>query len=322
MTGPYPSNLLAVSIGKEANYGSPAAPALSIPVTACDPTDAHIPIPDASWQGAPVTSYAHAPGPIAGALQLAGPVYADAIGFALAGMLGDVVTTLGSPNSHAIALNCAGSQQTPSYTLNTGDGLHCLQWAGLKFASLDLAMAGDGLFTWQATAAALPAVEGAPPARNYSSAAPFAGWRGTVQLGGTTEAMLLAAGVSLSRNIVAQRNTDGARAPYNHRPEEVTVTGTLEVALRSDTYRQQYVNGTATSIDISAAQGVGAGLQQVKLHASSAIFTDVHQVYGGDWVELAIAWTADANTTDIGASGGHSPIKTTLKNTIGAGVYA
>jgi Phage tail tube protein len=322
MTSFFPSDLLAASIGKEAVFGTGVAPALSIPVTDCGPADAHAPIADAAWRGAPVTSYGHAPGPLASVVQLAGPVYADAIGFPLAGVLGDLVTTVGAPNTHAIALQCAGRQQTPSYTINTADGLHCLQWAGCKFANVQLAAAGDGLLTWQATVTGLSAVEIAAPARNYSNLAPLAGWRGAVQLGGATEAMVLAMSVTLDRNIVAQRNTDGARAPYGQRPEELTASGTLALAMRADTYRQQYVNGTTTSVDLNFTQGAGGALQQVKLHASLVTLTDVHPTYGGDWVELDMAWVADANTTDIGASGGYSPIKATLKNTIGAGIYA
>jgi hypothetical protein len=63
-------------------------------------------------------------------------------------------------------------------------------------------------------------------------------------------------------------------------------------------------------------------LRQVGLHCSKAFLTTVNRTYGSRWVELTVNFTTDGNTTDVGASGGYSPIKATIKNTVGAGVYA
>jgi hypothetical protein len=42
---------------------------------------------------------------------------------------------------------------------------------------------------------------------------------------------------------------------------------------------------------------------------------------GKDYVEVPITWTAIANTTDIGTSGGYSPIKVTVQNAVTSGTY-
>jgi hypothetical protein len=42
---------------------------------------------------------------------------------------------------------------------------------------------------------------------------------------------------------------------------------------------------------------------------------------GKDYVELPISFKAVANSTDVGASGGYSPIKVTLQNAITSGTY-
>jgi hypothetical protein len=317
-----PSQLLAASIGKEALYGVPVAPTYSLPVLTCEPVDNHQPIGDQHWRGAPATTYAHAPGMLSGAVKLGGPVYADTIGFALAGVLGDVAFTAGTPNTAAMALLNSGAQQPPSYTIYSADGLNCLCWAGCKFSDLTISSTADGTLTWTATAASTGSSIVTAPARNYTAATMFAGWRGVIQIGGVTETRVLSSDLTISRVLVPQRNTDGARSPFNIRTNEITVSGSLTLAMAADTYRQQYIAGTPSSLDITYAQGAGAGLQQVKLHCSSITWQSAPRVYGGDWVELDLSWTADANTSDVGLSGGYSPLLATLKNTVATGVYA
>jgi hypothetical protein len=318
----YPAGVLAVSIGKETTESVPVTPTYSLPVTTCEPADNHAPGVDTSWRGAPATSFGHVLGPLDGALHLAGPVYADTIGFALAGMLGDLTTTAGTPNTHAIALLNSGLQQPPSYTLYTADAYSCLQWAAGNFADLTLSSSGSGVLTWDAHLMSLSGVPVTAPTPNFTGLAQFAGWRGAVQLGGSADIHVLSATTKLSRPVTGKRNVDGTQAPYQIRADELDVSGQMTLAMNSDTYRASYITGASTSVDITYSQGAGAGLQQVQLHCSNVTFTDVRRSYGGRWIELSLAWFADATTTDAGASGGRSPIKATLRNTVASGIYA
>jgi hypothetical protein len=318
----YPSRLLTAGIGKESVYGTAVVPVMFLPVLAAAPTDAHAPIPDVGWRGSAVDTYGHQPGPLEAALAFGGPVFADTFGFPLAGILGDVVSSGSGPTTHAMASLNTGEQQPPSYTVTTSDPVGALAWAGAKFASVTLTSIGDGVLSWSGQAKALAAAAAATPAAAYTALSMFAGWRGVVQLGGVTDARILSADTTLARAVTAKRNTDGTRAPYLQRSGPLSVAGQMTVVMANDTYRQQYVNGTVTSVDINYQQGAGASLQQVRLHCSSVVFTSVARAYTADWVELAIAWEADGNTTDAGASGGQSPVKATLKNAVASGIYA
>lgn len=317
----YPSGLTAVSIGKETAYAVPVTPTYSVPAQV-QPADAHTPQADTSWRGAPASVFGHAGGIIDGALQLGGAVYADTIGFPLVGVLGDLVTTNGTPNTHAAALLCSGNQQAASYTVYSADAHSCLQWAGCKFSSVTLTSSGDGVLAWSGVLQGLPGAIVTAPAPNYTAVPMFAGWRGVVQIGGVADAHVLSTSTSIQRPVLAQRNIDGGQTAYGQRSEEVSVTGSLALAMSSDTYRQQYLATTASSLDITYSQGAGAGLQQVKLHCSNITWTTAVRSYGSRWIELDLAWEAAANTADVGASGGRSPIKATLRNTVAAGVYA
>lgn len=318
----YPASLVSVGIGKEAVYGTPVTPAMFAAVAPPAPADLHTPIGDTGWRGSAVDTYQHQPGPIEGKISLSGPVYADIIGFALAGVLGDVTFTAGTPNTHSMAVLNSGEQQPPSYTITTTDPVGPLAWAGAKFASVELSAAAENVLSWQADVHCQPAAAAATPAPAYSGLAQFGGWRGAVQLGGAIEARVESLAITLARAVTAKRNVDGSRAPWLQRSGPLTVTGQMTLVLATDTYRQQYVNGTVTSVDINYQQGAGAALQQVRLHCSSVVFTNVARIYGSAWTELDVAWVADANTGDAGASGGQSPVKATVKNTVAAGIYA
>jgi hypothetical protein len=318
----YPSGLVVVGIAKEPAYGTATVPAMYLPVAAPGPADVHTPIPDTGWRSSAVDSYGHQPGPLEGAVALGGPVFADTIGFALAGVLGDVVSAGSNPTTHTMASLNSGEQQPPSYTITTSDPVGALAWAGSKFASVTISATADGVLTWAGQMHSQAAAAAATPAAAYTALSQFAGWRGVVQLGGSTEARVESLDVTLSRAVTAKRNVDGARAPWLQRSGPVSVAGQMTIIMANDTYRQQYVNGTVTSVDINYQQGAGAGAQQLRLHCSTATFTNVVRAYDSSWIELTVAWTADANTTDAGASGGQSPVKATLKNLVASGVYA
>jgi len=317
----FPSQLAAVSLGLESTYGTAVSPTYSIPVSAWGPSDSHTPIGDAAWQGPPATTFGHEPGPLAGAHQLAAPVYADTVGFPLAGLLGDVTTTTGSPNTHAMSLLTTGDLQPPSYTLYGADGLDCLRYAGFRFTDCTLS-GGDTGFAWTADGVSLDSTVVSAPTTNFTGLAPIPSWTGVVQLGGVTDLQTLSATVAITRSVVAQRNTDGSRVPWLQRAAEITVTGSVAVAMRDDTYRAAFVAGTPSSVDVTYSYGSGASAQQVKLHCSSVVFTKAARSYGSNWVELDLEWVADANAADAGSSGGKSPIKATVKNTVASGVYA
>lgn len=318
----YPNRLVVVGIGKESSFGTPVSAAAILPVSQPQVADNHQTIPDTGWRADPNSTYAHRLGVLSSQVQLAGPAFVDVLGWPLAGLLGDLSTSgAGAPYTHTIAAKNTGDYQPPSYTVTTDDPVGPLAFAGCRFTQFTLS-ANEGLLQWTAAALGLPGAAGSAPALTPPDVPPMPGWAGTVTLNGSVEARCLDLGLTIARPATPKRNTDGSTTHYAAHSGSIVVSGNATLLLASDTYRSLYLAGTALAVDASWAQGAGAASQQITFHSSSCAFDQVSRNFVGDWVELTVAWTADANTSDAGASGGRSPIKVTLVNAVPAGTYA
>jgi hypothetical protein len=323
MTAPfYPSRLLQVGIGKETTYAVAVTPAYTIPAAGVTAPDNVGLLSDAGWRGAPANSYGETAGPLDSSVTIGGPIYPDTIGYPLAGVLGDVAFAGGSPNTWTAALLNSGTQQPPSYTLTVADPIGQLAYAGCKFQRVQLVLSPDALLTWTGTVAGLVSAAASVSMPAATSELPLAGWQGVVTIAGVTDTRLLSADITIDRTIVPKRNVDGSQGPYLQRSDVLAVTGNLNFAVVADTYHQDQLAATAVALDLNFSRGAGAGLRQLLLHMSKAYFVAAPRSYGNKWIELAAAFRADHNSTDVGASGGYSPMKVTVKNTVGSGSYA
>ena len=206
--------------------------------------------------------------------------------------------------------------------MTTNDPIGQLQYAGCKFASVTLTLDPTGLLTWQGVLAGLPSSASAASMPAPSSELPLPGWAAVVTIAGVTETRLVAGTITLARQIVPKRNVTGQLAPYLQRTDVLAVTGQLTLAVVADTYHQDHLAGTPVALDFNYSRGAGAGLRQLVVHCSKAYFTASPRDYGKKWIELAATFKADHNTSDVGASGGYSPAKVTLKNAVASGTYA
>lgn len=318
-----PARLVRAALAKEATFGVAAAPVLVLPWSTLTPVDNAPPLPDLGWRGSAASVYGHEVGVQDSQIQLAGPVFPDSIGLLLAGITGDYMFAAGTPNTHTFATKNTGTQQPPSYTVSISDPTGLTQWAGCKIATLTLTYAADALLTHQATLQGLPStVPGTLAMPAPGAELPMPGWVCALQVGGTSEPRLLSGTVTLTRAVTSKRNITGVQAPWLQRSESLTVTGKLELAIASDTYRALFLAGTARSVDLTYTLGAGAALRRLQVHCSSVAFTAVARDYGQKWVEVAASFEAAATTADAGASGGLSPVKVTLRNQVGSGVYA
>jgi hypothetical protein len=316
-----PVQLLQVGLALETSYGVGVAPVTSLKWTQCQATDSNPLGKDQSWRGSAADCYDHEAGVLASAAQLAGPVFADSIGYLLAGILGDYVFTAGTPNSHVFALGNAGTQQPPAYTLTTREPVGGLQRAGCKLSDLTFDIDAENPLQYQAALVGLASTTTAntPPAVSTEKLLPS--WTVAATIGGSSEPRLMSASVVFARPVDTKRNSDGTQAPWLQRSGPLAVTGDVELAITTDAYRAGFLASTTTSIDLNYQAGAGATLRQLKLHCSQVAITDLTRDYGGKWVALKFSWEAEANTSDAGVSGGKSPIKVTLKNQVGSGVY-
>lgn len=308
----------------EISFGAGGNPVAFVPVKSMTPADKLVWLEDEGWRGAPVKTYGGTPGPLYAEYEFAGDVYADSIGYVFAGLLGDVaVTGTTAPYTTAISTLCSGNQQPPSYCLTDwNSNITGYQLAGARMSELDLKFSGNGKLEYSAKATVLQDTVNATKPSFVNTAVPImAGWRGVVQLGGTTVGFVVEGEQNIKRAIEVIDTADGVQAPYYLFAGEITGDGKLTIVMENDTWRANYVAGTVTSLDINYTQGTGATLTQVKTHCSTIRIEDAKIGRSKPYAELEITYVADGNSTDVGASGGFSPIKATLQNANPSGTY-
>lgn len=317
-----PASLAAVGFGKEATFGTAVAPSLLVPVTSFTGSDQVVEAVDQSWRGAPAASFGHTVTEKTSAVTVGGLAHPDILGFGLAGVLGDVHFTSGSPNTTTFALLNSGDQQPPSHTVTVKDPVGQLQYTGCRWSHFEVDFDAEGTVGWQGTLAGLAGVSGNASMPAASTETAFPGWCGQLKVTGVTEPRLLSGAVTFDREVDAKKNLGpGVVAPYQQRSGVLTVAGNLQLVAAADTYRGDLLAGTSVGLTLTWTKGSGSSLRTLILQMSKVTLTGVDRDYGQKWIELAVTFEVDADTTDIGASGGYSPVLATLKNTVGTGIY-
>lgn len=393
------ASFLGVGLEPPGAYGVAVAPTAFIPVKSMTPMDKLVLLTDEGWRGAPVKTYSHTPGPLYAEYEFAGDVYADVIGYPLAGVLGDVtytgtytgsgtgslsvgsivgatsiqnsvtvasgtriqigtgataetVVTTGpatgsgpftvpvpalqyihaissvvqpvqAPYSAAMALLCSGNFQPPSYTITDwNSNITGYQLPGARFSEVGFKFAGNGKLEYTAKATAMPTVVNASkPVFSNPPTAVMPGWECIVKIGGSSVGYTVDADITVKRTLEVIDTADGSQAPYAIWAGEAEASGKLVIVMEDDSKRAAFVAGTSTAIEANFVQGTGLTTQGVLLHSTNAYLTDAKVVRGKAYAELEVTFDADANTADVGASGGYSPIKATVTNQLLAGTY-
>jgi hypothetical protein len=319
---PQPTFRSFLGIAKEATFGTAVAATAFIPVKSMKPKDKLTLLDDAGQRGSMVDSYGKIPGPLVSEYDFDGDVFPDTIGFPLTGVLGDITTTGASaPYTHALAVLNTGTGQPPSYTLSDYYAITTRQYAGAKFSEVSMKFSGDGLLTYSAKATALGSATTSVPTPSYTAVTPIAGWTGAVTIGGSASTILVDGEVSIKRPVDIIHTVDATQAPYALWSGKVTVSGKLTMVMEDDAQLLNYLNNSQPSLDINYSQGAGAAAVQVKLHMTKAAFTTADIDRGKDYIAISVDFEAVANTTDVGASAGYSPIKVTLQNALASGTY-
>lgn len=319
---PQPTFRSFFGLAKEATFGTAVAATNFIPIKSMKPKDKLELLDDAGMRGSMVDSYGKIAGPMTSEFDFDGDVYPDTVGFPMTGVLGDITTTGASaPYSHAMAVLNTGTGQPPSYTLSDYYTISTRQYAGAKFSEFSMKFSGDGLLTYSAKATALGSVTASTPTPSYTAVAPIAGWIGAVTIGGSANLTLIDGECTMKRPVDIIHTVDGTSAPYALWSGPLTVSGKLTMVMEDDTQLLNYLNNSQPSLDINYSQGAGASAVQVKLHMTKAAFTTADIERGKTYISLSVDYEAVANTTDVGGSGGYSPIKVTLQNALASGTY-
>ena len=316
---------VATQTGKAALQGvdSKTDPSDYIPVKEIAPFDNIKYLDDESWRGSMVHTYGTVQGNIHAEFQFGGDVYPDTFGYPVAGVLGDYAVTGSNPYVHTMAVLNSGTGQATSYTLTDFNALNARQFSGCQFGGLDVKFNADGLLEYTAMAQGFAsATMATTPSPSYSAVTNVPVWTGVTTIGGNVTAKLSEGNINITRPLDAIFTVDGSQNPYQIFQGAVSVDGSLKLIFEDDTDLNRYLTNTQPSLDINFSTGSGASQLAVQFTMTKCAFQVAKIDRSKDYVELDVTYKAIANTTDVGASAGYSPIKVVLKNAKTTAVYA
>lgn len=305
---PLSKYLSFVGTGKETTPGTAVAPTLFAPATDLKPSDVRNYVSDQAMRGSYVDSYDEIPTQGWSTYEYSGPVYVDVIGAVLKGLLGDEAITGTGPYTHTFSVLNTG--QPPSFTLTDYNGFNARQFPGAQFSSLELKFSSDQLLEHTTQAQALPSATTTKPTQSFSAVAAKAGYTGVVSIGGTSTGLVQSGTLTVTRAVGPILAVNGTQVPYKIWGAAVAYTGSLVIIYEDDTFLTPMLNGTKQALDVV----FGVSPASLELKSSSTLFTKADVDRSNDWLTLAVDFTGVANTTDVGASGGYSPVKATLIN--------
>jgi hypothetical protein len=314
-----------VGIAKETTYGTAVAPTAFIPISGAPKTDEKLKLDaDKAWRGSMGLDYGFQPGIYDTTVGYSSYVFPDTVGWALAGVLGDVATTgVSAPYTHTFSLYNGTDGQPPSYTLTDWYVANGRQYPGARFTDASFKISGDGLISYDAAADALPSVSLAntKPTSAFTSVTPLSGWQGAIQIGGVSSVAVLSFECALKRKTTQIHTVAGQQGAQSVFAADLSVTGKMDVIMIDDSQLMNYLNNSQPSLDVNYSVGTGTAAVQFKLHMTKAAYTAATVDRSKEFVQLSISYTAVFNSTDVGASGGYSPIKATLQNALPSGTY-
>lgn len=325
---PFSSGLSFTGIAKEVTPGTPIAATGFIPTTQFDPVDVQMFFDDEGLRGSMAAVYNEVAGPVYSTMDMAGGVFADTVGWPLAGILGDVATTGASaPFTHTMALKNSSDGQPTSYTLTdyygSQAGSPARQYAGSKFTDFGLKFSADGLLLWTAKAVGFVSAVAAKPTVAVSAQPPLPAWVGTVNIAGGAKTFVESGEINFKRSGGPIHTVDGTAAPYKIWVGALEVSGKMTIVVEDEVEYGRYT-GAAQAPAIMVfdwTTGTAAALVDVSVTMSKVQYTVVSYKRGKDYLEADIDFKGIANTTDVGASAGYSPAKVLVKNALAASTY-
>jgi hypothetical protein len=318
-----------IGIAKEVTKGTIVAPTDFIPVAkdSLKPVDIVDPLYDTGLRGSNVVNYAYIQGRTRSTFDFGGAVFADTIGYGLAGLLGSVATTGASaPYTHTISLlNSLTSDvdvQPISYTLTDFYAVDVRSYPGCQFSDFSLKFNADGMLEYDVKTTGWASSTVADPTPTFSTVLPTPVWRGTVSIGGSAVATAMEGSIEMTRGVTPIYGISNTQNPYQVFLGALEVTGNVKFVMENDSQLINFLNNTQPAIVLNWQYGSGATLVQIQATITKGAYTAAVIERGDDFVSVAIEFNAQANTTDDGASGGFAPIKWVLQNAKASGTYA
>jgi len=318
-----------LGIAKEVTRGTAVAPTDFIPVMkdSLKPVDIVDPLYDTGLRGSNALNYNYIPGRTRSTVDYGGAVFADTVGYAIAGVLGSVATTGASaPFTHTISLfNSLTSNvdvQPISYTLTDFYAVDARSYPGCQFSDFSLKFNADGMLEYDAKSTGFQSELVADPTPTFSTVLPTPVWRGTVQIGGSTVATAMTGNIDMTRPATPIYGISNTQDPYQVFLGPLEVTGKITFVMEDDSQLLNFLNNSQPALVFNWAYGAGASAVQIQATLTKGAYTTGVIERGEDFVQVSVDFNAQANTTDDGASGGFAPIKWVIQNAKPSGTYA
>jgi hypothetical protein len=318
-----------LGIAKEVTKGTVVAPTDFIPVSkdALKPQDMVDALYDTGLRGSNVLNYNYIPGRKHSTVDFGGAVFADTIGYGIAGVLGDVATVGASaPYTHTISLKnslTSGTDTQPiSYTLTDFYAVDVRSYPGCQFSDFSLKFNADGMLEYDTKTMGFSSTTPADPTPTFSTVLPTPVWQGTVSIAGSTVANSMTGNIDMKRPVTPIYGIGQTQDPYQVFLGPLEVTGKITFIMETDAQLTNFLNNVQPAIVLNWAYGAGATAVQIQATITKGAYTAAVIERGQDFVQVSIDLNAQANTTDDGASGGFAPIKWVLQNAKPSGTYA
>ena len=318
-----------LGIAKEVTKGTIVAPTDFIPVSkdSIKPVDVVDPLYDTGLRGSNVVNYAYLQGRTRSTFDFGGAVFADTVGYGLAGLLGSVATTgVSAPYTHTISLKnslTSGADDQPiSYTLTDFYAADVRSYPGCQFSDFSLKFNADGMLEYDTKTTGWASTAVADPTPTFSTLLPTVVWRGAVSIGGGTVSNAMTGNIDMTRSVTPVYGISNTQNPYQVFLGPLEVTGKITFIMEDDTELTRFLNNTQPAIVLNWAYGTGASAIQLQATISKGAYTAAVIERGDDYVQVSIDLNGQSTTTDAGSTGGFAPIKWVLQNAKASGTYA
>lgn len=326
MAAAKPSVRSYLGIAKEVTPATPVAASDFIPVNkdSLKPVDIIAPLMDNGLRGSMTDNYNYIQGRRHTEIDVAGPVFADTVGYWVGGVLGSVSTSgVSAPYTHAITLKNAttGDAQPTSFTLEDYYVSGNRFYPGCKVTEFSMTFNSDGMLEYTAKLMGHPSQTTTAAAPSFSSVTPTPVWRGTVSIGGSPLGYTTNGTVTMTRKAEAIFGISSDQGPYEVFVGALDATGNLTFVMENDDQLTNFLTNTQPALTFTWAQGTGPTATSISFTLSKGAYTTGVIDRSPDHVQISVDITGIATTADAGTTGGYAPIKWELQNAVVSGTY-
>ena len=269
-----------LGIAKEVTKGTPVSATDFIPVAkdSLKPVDVIDPLYDQGLRGSNVLNYNYIPGRTRSTFDFGGSVFADTIGYSIAGMLGSVATTgVSAPYTHTISLLnslTSGTDTQPiSYTLTDFYAVDVREYPGCQFSDFSLKFNADGMLEYDAKTTGWLSNTTSDPVPTFSTLLPTPVWRGAVTIGGTSVSTSMTGNIDMTRPVTPIYGISNTQQPYQVFLGPLEVTGKITFVMEDDSQLLNYLNNTQPALVFNWNYGTGANEVQIQATLSKGAYT-------------------------------------------------